>query len=291
MTSFASAAALFLWTVASVVQGQQQTCDSNSTDFFPVKVSPQYSTGWIVEYYNTYKIVNNTSAGESYLLFQCDPPSNVDTGNFSAVLQVPIQDVGIDETPLIPFLEHLGLVDKIVAFTSDPAYVSSPCLLQSIADGNVFVLKNSTEFDDFTTTPSTSAATIAKLVQTVGFITPFNTDPTFAVSVKVSESAELTNEAIFEWIKYFGVFFNLEEKANEVFAAAQERWQCVSENAQRIATDTKPVVLWGMLLLFSILFLSRMLFFVGVGINRWSCLTLSFFMCSFVVLSLLQSLL
>lgn len=245
---------LLLLNRAVVVTAQQQptaclTEVDPDTDYFPTKVFPFASKNWGIAYFNTYKIVTNLAANETYLLYQCGsvpPQGEVDSGAHKAVIEIPVQTVGVDVTPTIPFLEQLGLVDTIVAFTSDQDYISSPCLLESIQDGNVIVLQSKADYDEYASSSQSSAEILAKLNGTVGFISPFNADSPFDTTVKVSEYTEKSNAAVFEWIKFYSLFFNLEAKANEVFSLTEERWDCVAANAELVTSDSpnKPVVLW-----------------------------------------------
>jgi ABC-type Fe3+-hydroxamate transport system substrate-binding protein len=224
------------------------TVDAN-TDYFPVKVSPTASQNWNVSYHNTYKIVTNIAANETYLLYQCgtEPPSGEDETVHSAVVEIPVVGIGVDVTPTIPFLEQLGLVSNIVAFTSLTKYISSPCLLESIEQGNVLSLLSSDEVDGKTTfATNVTNTTLDKLANAVAFTSPYNQEPAFATSVKISEYTETSNAAIFEWIKFYSVFFNLEVKANDIFALTEQRWTCVADQASRVQADRpdKPVVLW-----------------------------------------------
>ena len=68
------------------------------------------------------------------------------------------------------------------------------------------------------------------------------------VTAVVAESSfwEDDNLAIFEWVKFFALFFNQETTANLVFQAAQDRYNCVADNAALLVdTDQKTNVLWG----------------------------------------------
>jgi iron complex transport system substrate-binding protein len=235
-------------TLAQDISGCLTNVDPD-TDYFFTKVTPLASKFWSVEYFNTYKIVTNIKEEETYLLYQCgtEPPQDeIESGKYNAIVQIPVSSVGIDVTPAIPFLEQLGKVDSIVAFTSDVSYISSPCLIQSIEEGNVVVLQSRDALDNFTAAPDSSEDTLTKLQSAIGFISYYNLAPPFNTSVKISEYAEKTNAAIFEWIKYYSVFFNLEEKANEIFQVTEVRWGCVAESATRSQTDNpdKPTVLW-----------------------------------------------
>jgi ABC-type Fe3+-hydroxamate transport system substrate-binding protein len=109
----------------------------------------------------------------------------------------------------------------------------------------VIVLQSRDEYDNYTATPEITQETIDKLANTVGFTDTFTVSPPFQNSVKITEYLETTNAAIFEWIKFISVFYNLEAKANEVFDTTERRWQCVSEAASlTVTSDDKPNVFW-----------------------------------------------
>lgn len=239
--------ALDLSSVAVVTALECLTAVDPSVDYFVTKVEPTISLQWSISYHKTYKIVTNLGANETYLLVQCgsSPPTTIDTSAFAAVISIPVQSIGVDVTPTIPFLEQLGLVDNIIALTTDQSYVSSPCLLESIEQGDVFVVQTSEDLDGVTQEDVTNE-TIAKLSSAVVFTSPFSENIPIQTQVKINEYEEKTNAAIFEWIKFYSAFFNLEAKANEVFALAEERWDCVSAEANRVQSDSpnKPIVLW-----------------------------------------------
>ena len=138
----------FLWTLLPTASANNLLgcLDDNATatqDLFLSKVTPTFSQGWSVEYFDTYKIVTNHFADdERYLVFQCGTTPPIGLPNITQTIPIPIQHVGIDQAPSIPFLEHLGLVDTIVAFTSGVEYVSSACLLESIANGTVLTVQD-----------------------------------------------------------------------------------------------------------------------------------------------------
>ena len=201
-----------------------------SVDYFFDKVEPVASETWSIEYFNTYKIVRSISpfSNETYLLYQCGstfPQDVIDNGSFDAVIQIPVSSVGIGVTTIIPQLEQLGVVDSILALTTNPSLVSSPCLLKNIAEGSVIVLQSREEYDNYTTTPEITDETLAKLANTLGFTDGFTEVPPFSTSVRVTEYLEKTNAGIFEYIKFFSAFYNLEAKANEVFALTESRWE------------------------------------------------------------------
>ena len=233
---------------ALVVLGiiQQQTAAANETgcvtdvedgkDYFPVKAVVENSKLWTVTYENTYKVVTNIAAAESYLLYQCGTPLPEDVEQYTRVFSVPLEDVGVLSTTMIPSLEMIGARQKIAAFLGSASWVSSPCMGELFDQGIVAEVAdpyNASMIDEVTLDrPS--------FVEHSG-----GTALTNEITVSASEEDE--NLAVFEWIKFYALFFNLEEKANEIFNDAKGRYSCTSENAGIMACDNVkvPVVLWG----------------------------------------------
>lgn len=236
--------AAIIASLANGVESIDSNCWTNEDtqfDFYPTKVSVEHSKYWSIEYSNRYKIVRNLHIDETYLLYQCgtEPPTDLGIA-FNQTIEIPVKYVGIDQTPTVAFLEYLGLVENIVSYMSDVAFVSSPCLKDAIESGTILVVQSE---EDVITAPNQE-----QVNETLAIVSAFTTDLLYSNSVKFSEYKELTNAGIFEWIKFVSVFFNEEAKANEVFDASQDRWDCVTENAQRFSADTpieqQPSVLW-----------------------------------------------
>lgn len=105
-----------------VVASNQQECVDGvieGKDYFEHKVEPIESTLWSVSYENTYKVVTNIAADETYLLlYQCgtEPPEDQLDGRHSAAIAVPVQDVGLLYTTMIPFIELLGVRTSVSAY-------------------------------------------------------------------------------------------------------------------------------------------------------------------------------
>jgi iron complex transport system substrate-binding protein len=221
-------------------------------DYFPDKVSAVDSKLWTVSYHNTYKVLRNIDSNSSYLLYQCGTTPPADSNVYDEVIQIPIApNVAIDEVVHIPMLEQLGQVQTIDVFLTDPQYISSPCFRDKVTAGEVLLVdrtEGNTSPDLLLNQPS-SPERVMEVLQnvSVAFVSPFHSDiPGVDTYVKISFYAELTNAAIFEWIKFYSTFFNLEAMANEAVEAAADRYKCVTENAGRIQADfpQQPTVLW-----------------------------------------------
>lgn len=221
-------------------------------DIFPDKVEPQYSEYWDVEYFDTYKIVTNKQYDLTYLLYQCGteiPADQLDAGH-EAILEIPLTDVAITVTPMITYMEQLELRDEISTFLSDPAFVASPCFAADIESGEVASLDRGDENVEPSlvgVNPPEDTNNITTFISGYEQTTESARPPFANTVIAVSESSEQTNNAIFEWVKFFSVFFNQEKVANEVFEAAETRYQCVANNAAVAMTDSesKSKLLWG----------------------------------------------
>ena len=215
---------------------------TDGVDYFPDKVQPLASEFWNVTYYNTYKILKNEIEDETYLLYLCgtEPPTNELDGRHKAVVPVPVPDgIAISQTTHIPYLELLGVRTEIEGYLGDPQYISSPCVNQLIEDDTILVVQNTTDETALDGLLGSSGDDLVAFVASGMNVTLNNT-------VTISEFTEKTNAGTYEWIKFFSVFFNLEAKANELYDEVTARYDCVAENAARVATDAqmKPTVLW-----------------------------------------------
>eukprot|EP00934_Nitzschia_sp_Nitz4_P008356 Nitzschia sp. Nitz4//scaffold78_size91513//32288//33716//NITZ4_004922-RA/size91513-snap-gene-0.134-mRNA-1//-1//CDS//3329558109//8346//frame0 len=232
---------VFLAGLTTFALGNEQGCLTSvddAVDYFPNKVSPEESSHWSIEYYNTYKILTDTNAGTSYLLYQCGSEPPTMSGNYTAVISVPVEEVGVSATTQIPFVELLGARTKIKATLGayTASSVSSPCALELLDSGEIVDIaspSNSSTFEDI-------SPDLPVFVGVVGS-TAFETE----VTISVYEEDE--NLAMFEWIKYYSALFNLEETANEIWDETSGIYTCAEENADVIAaeSDITPVVLWG----------------------------------------------
>lgn len=243
--AFALTASLLLSVNAQLNDSNPIECITTVTenlDYFPDKVEPKSSEFWNISYFNTYKILYNEIEDESYLLYLCgtEPPSSeVDAGH-KAVIPVPVpHGVAVSQTTHIPYLELLGVRTEIEGYLDDPQYISSPCVNEMIAEGEIVVVQNTTNTTALDNLLDSSGENLVSFVASSQEVLLDN-------KVAISEFSEKSNTGTYEWIKYYSAFFNLEDKANELYEEVTERYECVAENAARVATDAnnKPTVLW-----------------------------------------------
>jgi hypothetical protein len=221
-------------------------------DIFGEKFEPHNTTDLLeITYHKTYKIVTNLFQNKSYLLYQCGtqpPQDEIDSGRHHLVLPIPHQGgVAVTQTPQIPPLELLGLREEIIAYVGDPQYISSPCLLHRLEEGDL-----ETVWKGYNQTLQ-SAATADFLAQNPEAIIlggPYGDKDGDRV-VSIAASQERTNVATFDWIALYAAFFNLEGMATEIVSDTQAQYECSANNARvvasqqrRVEEEEKPVLLW-----------------------------------------------
>lgn len=205
-----------------------------------------------ITYHNNYKIIYNHFQNVSYLLYQCgtEPPQEeVDSGRHHLIIEVPHQGgVAVTSTVQIPPLELLGLRTEIKAYIGDPQYVSSPCLIHMMEEGDVEQVWenwNSTKQD------AARADFLARNPDVIIFGGPYD-DKNADRVVSIAGSQERTNVATFDWIALYAALYNKEAMSNRIRADTQADYDCSSANA-RLASSTQrkaeveentPVLLW-----------------------------------------------
>ncbi|XP_042500838.1 uncharacterized protein LOC122078775 isoform X3 [Macadamia integrifolia] len=121
----------------------------------------------------------------------------------------------------------LGLLGNLKGITSDS--VASECLLKSRAEGDIVIINKS---DD---------------QQLTQFAAHFigNSDQQEACNFAMFlPSAEETPLQRAEWIKYLGVFANMEVRANQVYDTVKQNYMCLTKAAANKKSSFKPVVAW-----------------------------------------------
>lgn len=244
LLSAAAADDIYRRNVNDCVNSEALKASSAEPDFFPwgtvmssdvADEEPEYievetALGFTVKYYNTYKVVNNTIAGEVYVLYQCgsQPPKEVPQG--AKVFAVPLTAVATPDTTAFAFLDALGVQDRVVSLSP---FVSAPC-------GQALVECNRTA--DITMYDFSNATLVAEEFE--GQADAILSSQPVAGPLGIAFSAVLDPGPLrrAEWIKYLGLFFNDEGVADALFnatAAEYEEYEALSASV-----PDRPVVAW-----------------------------------------------
>lgn len=220
---------------------------SPEIDYFPEKVTLAHTSNFAVEYHNNYKVVTialpypGATQPAQYVLVQCGTP--VPEGYAAEqIVEVPVQTIVTMSTSYLPFLDELGLLDRLVGL-DDATYVSNPTVLQMAAEGKL------------TTIGYGSSVNVEKalelapdLIMTYGSGAPdYDAFPVLQqAGLKVVINAEWMDASPLgraEWGKFIALFFNQEAAAENLFTA---KVQAYNEYAALAAGVTeKPTVFTG----------------------------------------------
>ncbi|KXS15850.1 hypothetical protein M427DRAFT_69753 [Gonapodya prolifera JEL478] len=206
-------------------------------DYFLNKTMPLSSSYWTIQYYKNYKVLKNTAANQTYVLYMCNTPvPNVTLYPGAGLFEIPSFLIGTSSRTIPRYLERLGLREQI-HHVPDLDLITSPCLLELANEG-------------FTTGLPAGWTT-------AGVDVVFGRDPnapkeTSAVlptgSVMVSAVVEDNLLAKFEWIKFISAWFNLESLASQMFSDVVNTYTCNWVTLDEVTTNftaiRRPVVAW-----------------------------------------------
>ncbi|NDJ61848.1 MAG: ABC transporter substrate-binding protein [Chloroflexi bacterium] len=225
-------------------------------DYFPEQITITDAENFTIEYFNNYKVVTITDAFDdapsfTYVLVQCGTPAP-DTADFpedTQFIDVPAEDIITMSTTQLPHLIDLDLLDRLVGLDTG-LFVSAPEVRALIEAGELVEIGSGAEVN-----VELALVTEPDLIMTYGF------DPTtdaFPVLVDAgiftalnAEWREVTPLARAEWIKYTGVFFNAEARAEAAYANIASEYNAARELAASVTDAERQVVLWNAFSTFS----------------------------------------
>ena len=218
-----------------------------SLDYFPEKTALTHTDGFSVEYFNNYKVVTVVTpypgATESmqYVLVQCGTPAPEGFLD-EQIIEVPVQTIVTMSTTYLPFLDELGLLDRLVGL-DDATYVSNPTVLKMAEEGKLTMLGYGSGVN-----VEQALELSPDLILTYGSGAPdYDAHPVLIEAglktVVNAEWLETSPLARAEWGKFIAVFFNKEADAEAMFAKNVEQY---NEYAALAAGVTeKPTVFTG----------------------------------------------
>ncbi|KAF3952973.1 hypothetical protein CMV_021534 [Castanea mollissima] len=183
-----------------------------------------------IYYGQTFKVIKNAIDGKSYLLIQDNSRMAARTKYCTPRIKsfvIPLSNYSID-TELFPvsFFELLGLLGSLKGITSDS--VASQCVLKLYEGGEIEIINKSE--------PQQLAQFGAHFITNIDQPQACN----FASFAPFGEETPLQRA---EWIKFLGVFANLETTANQVYDAVKENYLCLTKVAAS-KKSFKPTVAW-----------------------------------------------
>ena len=196
------------------------------------KIELKYAKGFEIVHFKNYKrlIIKvpypNAKEAFEYIL----TPSS-DLGVIGNQIKTPVQSVVVTSTTHVPMLELLGVEDRLIGFQNND-YISSEKTRMRIEQGFVKELGTSSALN-------TEVLLELNPNVVVGFaMTKTNKAYNFieqqGIPVVINgDWLEETPLGRAEWIKFFGVLFNKEEKANQIFNSIESDYFTAVEIAKQ----------------------------------------------------------
>ena len=213
-----------------------------TVDYFPAKATLTHTSGFAIEYHNSYKLLTLATpypggAPMQYVLVQCGAPVPEGYAE-SQIVSVPVRSIVTMSTTFLTALTELGVLDRLVGL-DELTYVSNPAVLEMAAAGKLTQLGvgagvNVEQALDLhpdliltTSTGSTEFDAYPKLIE---------------AGLKVVLDAEWLDVSPLgraEWSKYIAAFFDREAVAEEIFThrvKEYDRARCAGRDGNN-ATD------------------------------------------------------
>lgn len=210
--------------------------------------SIKLAQGFVIEQFNDYKKLTikapykDSKIDYEYILVS----STTDSSQFSEtdkIIQIPIKKIVVTSTTHIPMLELLEVEDALIGFPSTK-YVSSPKTRKLIDEGSIRELGMDANIN-------TEVLIDIEPDLVVGFSVSGSNKSLSTVEksgipvVYNGDWLEKTPLGRVEWIRFFGVLFDKEQRADSIFNSIQDQYNKAKIVA--LKATTKPTVLSGAL--------------------------------------------
>ncbi|MFZ5882294.1 MAG: ABC transporter substrate-binding protein [Chloroflexota bacterium] len=218
-----------------------------SIDYFPEKAALTHTENFSIEYFNNYKIVTvktpypGATESVEYVLVQCGTPAPEGFLD-EQIIEVPVQTIVTMSTSYLPFLDELGLLDRLVGL-DDATYVSNPTVLKMAEEGKLTMLGYGSGVN-----VEKALELAPDLIMTYGSGAPeYDAHPVLLeAGLKVALNAEWMDTSPLgraEWGKFIAAFFNKEADAEALFAEKAQKYEELKALAAGVTE--KPTVFTG----------------------------------------------
>ncbi|KAH7307385.1 hypothetical protein KP509_22G056700 [Ceratopteris richardii] len=185
-----------------------------------------------------FKVIQNLIFNFSYLLIQQggDPGARDWNVNIS-VFQDPLVNFTLNTNSVVGFLELLGCASKLRGVPATFGSAST-CVSQLIVQGTIPTFE--LEGDLFDHDSSTAKPAFQALLGSSNEESNLQNQSNFISFDAWSDRGPLQRA---EWIKFLASFFDMEERANDVYNKIQSNYQCLNASSKGI-NISKPSVAW-----------------------------------------------
>ncbi|HRE73080.1 MAG TPA: ABC transporter substrate-binding protein [Flavobacteriales bacterium] len=215
----------------------------DTSDLFLHKSIPTHAQGFIVEYHPTFKKVKVVDPSDSTIVFGtyilAERGKSFSATTTDIVVEIPLTSVASVSTTHLAFLGHLNVLDALTGF-SGMKYVQHKDVLSRYKKGLIKEIGRETDLNK---------EKIFELAPEILMVYPYEgMDYSWAQKAGIpvvynSDYLELTPLGKAEWIKFFALFFNEEEKANEWFKKVENEYIALIKQADH--SGDSPTVFSG----------------------------------------------
>ena len=219
-----------------------------AVDYFPQKAEVVDAENMTISYHGHYKLVRVGDAYDGappfeYVLVQCGAPAPPpeDFAENAQFIEVPAGKLIALSTTQLSALSLLGIVDQLVAVDSG-FYINTPEVIEKIEAGEIVEIGFGAEVN-----VELALELAPDLVLSYGYNPDTDAHPVLleagiftALNASWRENSPLGQA---EWLKLPALFYNLEARANEVYADIRDQYESVSDLAAGIPEAEQPRVL------------------------------------------------
>jgi iron complex transport system substrate-binding protein len=205
----------------------------------------EFAKGFSIEQHQNYKVITLSEpwpgADKTFRYALIDKNTDLPTGNFDAVVKLPLESVVVTSTTHIPSLEMLGVSEKLTGFPN-LGYISSEKTRKMINNGKIKELGKNEAINTEVLIELSPDAVVTFAVE--GNNTTVNTiEKTGIPVIYNADWTETTPLGKAEWIKFFGLLFGKEKEADSIFKSIKTEY--LNAKATAASATEKPTVLSG----------------------------------------------
>lgn len=225
------------------------SCKNESDKSTDTKVIPndsveiKYAKGFEIENFDGYKVMTLKTAWPGtekifkYALVENN--GRIPSGDFDAVVEIPVKRIVVTSTTHIPSLEMLGVSDALVGFPN-LNFISSEITRKNIEKGKIRELGRNEDINTEILIDLVPDVVVGFAVD--GNNTTFRTIEKTGIPVLYnSDWTENSPLGKGEWIKFFGALFNKGKEADSIFKQIEKRYLEAKKHAST-ATHTPTVI-------------------------------------------------
>jgi iron complex transport system substrate-binding protein len=211
------------------------------------QISLRYAKTFSVAYHDNYKVVTvlkpwrDAQVTFRYVLVQRGTPPPADTGD-AQVIEVPVNRVIAVNTTHLPYLDRLGVTDKLVG-VGEANRINTPSVVAAIKAGKLPEVGRNAEVN-----VERVIDLQPDIVTVLGLGNPEkdNYPALMKAGLKVVLIADFMEDTPLgraEWLKFMALFFNREAEAEKMFDEVAQRYETMSQVARNVTQ--KPTVFMG----------------------------------------------